>query len=97
MGEALLAVSRHGGDMPYWGTCLRQAIGGIAVVFDDQEPHDRAASSEIDLPRGGGVRDRANHGTRLYQSIRAKGAGANISPTRPENTRGGGCTPKTWP
>src|SRR5262249_56994622 len=41
---------------------LRQIVGGVAIVFDDQETHDESAVSWIsDVPRRGTVLDCTNH------------------------------------
>ena len=54
MGEALLAVGRQVGDVADLAKGLHQVVGGIAVVFDDQETHDESTVSRIsDVPRGG--------------------------------------------
>jgi hypothetical protein len=47
MGESLLAVDCQLGDMPDLAECLHQVIGGIPVVFDDQETHDEPTVSRI--------------------------------------------------
>src|SRR5215472_11026200 len=48
--------------MPDLAECLRQIVGGVAVVFDDQETHDEPAVSWIsDVPRRGTVLDCTNH------------------------------------
>src|SRR6516165_8377855 len=42
--------------------CLRQIVGGVAIVFDDKETHDESAVSRIsDVPRRGTVLDCTNH------------------------------------
>src|SRR5262249_3611330 len=62
VGESLLAVGRQVGDMPDLAECLRQIVGGVAIVFDDQETHDESAVSWIsDVPRRGTVLDCTNH------------------------------------
>jgi hypothetical protein len=53
MGESLLAVDREVGDVADLAECLHQVIGGISVVFDDQETHDESTVSRIgDRPYG---------------------------------------------
>src|SRR5262249_10517639 len=53
---------RQVGDMPDLAECFRQIVGGVAVVFDDQETHDESAVSWIsDVPRGGTILDCTNH------------------------------------
>src|SRR5262249_7362943 len=42
--------------------CLGQIVGGVAVVFDDQQTHDESAVSWIsDVPRRGTILDCTNH------------------------------------
>ena len=54
VGEALLTVGRQIGDVADLAKGLGQVVGGIAIVFDDQETHDELAVSGIsDFPRGG--------------------------------------------
>src|SRR5262249_12893598 len=68
MGESFLAVGRQVGDMPDLAECLRQIVGGVAVVFDDQETHDESAVSWIsDVPRGGTILDCTNHSGTISQ------------------------------
>src|SRR5262249_60765123 len=89
MGEAFLAVGGQVGHMPDLAECLRQIVGGVAVVFDDQETHDECAVSRIsDVPRGGTILDCTNHSGTISQCPwRRPGR-----PLRARNARGGGLT-----
>ena len=50
MREPLLAVARKVGDMADLAEGLDQVVGGVAVVFDDQEAHGDPALSIGPLP-----------------------------------------------
>jgi hypothetical protein len=57
LSEAFLAICRKVGDMPDFTERLGQIVGGVAVVFDDQETHDEPTVSRIrDFPGGGTLR-----------------------------------------
>src|SRR5262249_57765999 len=48
--------------MPDLAECLGQIVGGVAVVFDDQQTHDESAVSWIsDVPRRGTILDCISH------------------------------------
>ena len=56
MREPLLAVGGKVGNVPDLTEGLDQIIGGIAIVFDDQETHDGPAISTVGaFPHCGGT------------------------------------------
>src|SRR5262245_46789192 len=67
MGEAFLAIGGKIGNMPNLAKGLRKIVGSIAVVFDDQKPHDRPALAiGLLLLRGTLLLKGRNHDTNRY-------------------------------
>src|SRR5262249_45922104 len=63
--ESFLAVGRQVGDMADLAKCLGKIVVRIAVIFDDEETHEKMIVSWVGR-RGGAGADRANHsGARL--------------------------------
>src|SRR6476659_262990 len=82
MSEALFAVSRDIGHMANLAEGLGDVVGGVAVVFDDQETHDEVAVAWVRIRPGGriGLRgtNHSGHGVMLQL---AKGRRLNRRPS----------------
>ena len=56
MRQSFLAVGGEIRDMTDLAKSLREVVGGIAVVFDDQQTHDGPAIPTVSpFPRGGSM------------------------------------------
>ena len=88
MGEPLLAIGGKVGDMPDLAKRLREVVGSIAVVFNDQKPHGRPALSIGLLLRGTKLLERRDHDTSQY-AIRFN----RRAPPIGIGARGGGVSP----
>src|SRR5262249_1149240 len=90
MREPLLAVDREVGDVADLAKRLHQVIGGISVIFDDQETHDESTVSRIgDFPYGRSMLDYPNHSVTTL-SCPDLGTGTFLGPKR---ARGGEVAP----
>ena len=90
MGEPLFAVDREVGDVADLAKRFHQVIGGISVIFDDQETHDESTVSRIgDFPYGRSMLDYTNHSV-TTSSCPDLGLGSFLSP---KCARGGEVAP----
>src|SRR5262249_8556172 len=91
VGEPLLAVDGEIGDVADFAERLRQVIGGISVIFDDQETHDESTVSRI-----GGV----SYGKRMLDCTNHSGTISScpdLGPVRfpqARNVRGAASAPR---
>ena len=99
--EALLAVGREIGHVADLAEGLDQVVGGVAVVFDDQETHDGSAIFTVwDFPQRDALQscEFIIAGTRRQVAERMdaprgwlkRARGGGVSPTAPRQPRTGG-------